>query len=174
MKQRSGMIAFVTLVLLTIAAFAHEILCGLSWNRWLHSHRRFYVAESIDKIAGTLSCLATVWLLRGKRASVAEEIGLSAPIFPAVVFALIVSLPMLIGFALTRRFALNVDFFSLGFLTVVFSFVEEIEFRGFGLRQLQRGTGWPFWIVVWPSALLFGNGHVEKGKPPRKRRDCFS
>jgi membrane protease YdiL (CAAX protease family) len=46
--------------------------------------------------------------------------------------------------------------------------VEEIEFRGFGVRQLHRGTGWPFWAVVWPSAVLFGLGHVEQGQSPQE------
>jgi membrane protease YdiL (CAAX protease family) len=42
--------------------------------------------------------------------------------------------------------------------------VEEIEFRGLGVRNLQRGTGWPFWVIVWPQALLFGWGHVEQSQ----------
>jgi membrane protease YdiL (CAAX protease family) len=49
-------------------------------------------------------------------------------------------------------------------LTVFSPIVEEIEFRGFGVRQLQRGTRWPFWAVVWPSAILSGYGHVEQGQ----------
>ena len=36
--------------------------------------------------------------------------------------------------------------------------------RGFGILQLHRGTGWPFWIVVWPSAILFGLSHTEQGQ----------
>src|SRR6516162_4320924 len=27
-------------------------------------------------------------------------------------------------------------------------------FRGFGVLQIHRGTGWPFWAVVWPSSIL--------------------
>lgn len=34
------------------------------------------------------------------------------------------------------------------------------------MRILQRGTGWPFWMLVWPQALLFGLGHIEEGQSP--------
>jgi len=74
--------------------------------------------------------------------------GPSARVLPAIAFALVASLPMLIGFAITGRLTLPSDFISLLLLTVFSPLMEEIEFRGFGVRQLQRGTGWPFWIVV--------------------------
>ena len=59
------------------------------------------------------------------------------------------------------------------FLTLFSPIVEEIEYRGFGVRQLQRGTGWPFWMVVWPSALLFGWGHVEQGQNWKEMAGIF-
>src|SRR5438132_12504350 len=61
--------------------------------------------------------------------------------------------PMLIGFAITRSLTPHIELLPLLFLTILSSLVEEIEFRGFGVRQLQRGTRWPFWVVAWPSAL---------------------
>ena len=88
-------------------------------------------------------------------------------------FALIASSPMLIGFAITRSLPPRIEFLPLLFLTVLSPFVEEIEFRGFGVRQLQRGTGWPFWVVVWPSALLFGYGHVEQGQSLKEMAGLF-
>ena len=71
---------------------------------------------------------------------------------------------MLIGFAITRSLTPHIELLPLLFLTILSSLVEEIEFRGFGVRQLQRGTRWPFWVVAWPSALLFGYGHIEQGQ----------
>jgi hypothetical protein len=41
------------------------------------------------------------------------------------------------------------------FRTVFSPLVEEIEFRGFGMRQLQRGTGWTFWIAVYLWIVSF-------------------
>lgn len=71
---------------------------------------------------------------------------------------------MWLGFAITRHFTPHIKLVPLLFLAVFSPFVEEVEFRGFGVRYLQRGTGWPFWLVVWPSALLTGLGHVEQGQ----------
>ena len=59
---------------------------------------------------------------------------------------------MLLGFALTRSLTPHPQLRLLLFLTVLSPIVEEIEFRGFGVLQLKNRTGWPFWIVVWPSA----------------------
>ena len=87
--------------------------------------------------------------------------------------ALIASSPMLIGFAITRSLTPHIELLPLMFLTILSPFVEEIEFRGFGVRQLQRGTGWPFWVVVWPSALLFGYGHVEQGQSLKEMAGLF-
>jgi membrane protease YdiL (CAAX protease family) len=94
----------------------------------------------------------------------ARELGLRAPLFPAVWFGLFCSAPTLIGFALTRRFSPSGPLLAILFLTVFSPIIEEIEYRGFGVRHLQRATVWPFWIVVWPSAILFGWGHIEHGQ----------
>ena len=110
-------------------------------------------------------CLLAVWLLyRSGLRGISRELGLSASVLPAIALALIASSPMLIGFAITRSLTPHIELLPLLFLTVFSPFVEEIEFRGLGVRQLQRGTGWPFWVVVWPSASLFGYGHVEQGQ----------
>ncbi len=43
----------------------------------------------------------------------------------------------------------------------------------FGVRQLQHGTGWPFWVVVWPSTLLFAYDHVEQGQSLQEMAGLF-
>jgi uncharacterized protein len=162
---RSFRIAAITIAVLLIADHAHELISQIPAYRWLHTHRPFYFAESLDKIAGVGLCLLAVWLMyRVGPRGVSRELGFSAPIFTAIVFALIASSPMLIGFAITRRLSPHIEVLPLLFLTVLSPLAEEIEFRGFGVRQLQRGTGWPFWVAVWPSALLFGYGHLEQGQ----------
>src|SRR5205823_6524492 len=84
----------------------------------------------------------------------------------ALCFALLASSPMLVGFVLTRSLIPHMEPRTIFFLTVISPIAEEIEFRGLGVRVLQRGTGWPFWILVWPQALLFGLGHIEQGQRP--------
>ncbi len=156
--------AVVTIAVLVTVSYAHEILSRLPAYVRLHSEEPFYVAESIDKIAGACVCLLVVWLMfRTGVQGVLRVLGLCASIPRALVFAVIASSPMLLGLALTRSLTPHLQVRPLLFLTVLSPIVEEIEFRGFGVLQLKNRTGWPFWIVVWPSALLFGYGHVEQG-----------
>jgi membrane protease YdiL (CAAX protease family) len=171
---RSWSIAAFTIVVLILASYTHEIISRVPAYGWLHSHRPFYVAESIDKIGGAAVCLLAVWLMyRSGLRGISHELGLSAPVLPAIAFALIASSPMLIGFAVTRSLSPHLDVLPLLFRAILSPFVEEIEFRGFGVIQLQRGTGWPFWVVVWPSALLFGYGHVEQGQSLQEMAGLF-
>jgi membrane protease YdiL (CAAX protease family) len=95
---------------------------------------------------------------------VVDELGLANAPLPALFFAVAASAPMLIGFALTRSLTPHMEPLTIFFLTVLSPVAEEIEFRGLGVRVLQRGTGWPLWILVWPQALLFGLGHIEQGQ----------
>jgi membrane protease YdiL (CAAX protease family) len=172
--RRSWNIAAITVAVLILASYTHEIISRVPRYEWLHSHRPFYVAESLDKIGGTAMCLLAVWwMYRKGPLGISRELGLSAPVLPAIAFALVASLPMLIGFAITRSLTPHIEILPLLFLTILSPLVEEIEFRGFGVRQLQRGTGWSFWVAVWPSALLFGLGHVEQGQSLREMAGLF-
>jgi uncharacterized protein len=174
LTRRSWRVATITVAVLIIASYTHEIISRVPAYGWLHSHWPFYVAESLDKIGGAVVCVLAVWLMyRIGLRGISHELGLSAPILPAIAFALIASSPMLIGFAITRSLTPHIEILPLLFLTVLSPLVEEIEFRGFGVRQLQRGTGWPFWVVVWPSALLFGYGHVEQGQSLQEMAGLF-
>ena len=174
MNNRSWRVALITVAVLIVATYAHQLLSRLAAYRHLHRTAPFYYVESIDKIGAAALCVLAVWLMRraGLRA-ISRELGLSAPILPAIAFALGVSLPMLIGFVLTRSLTPHLEILPLLFLTVFSPFIEELEFRGFGVRQLQRGTGWPFWVVVWPSVLLFGWSHVEKGQTLQEMTGLF-
>ena len=165
MLQRPWIIATVTLAVLIVVNHDHEILSSFSAYRDLHRTHPFYFVESLDKIGGVMMCCLAVWLMRrtGLR-GICRELGLSNITVTATAFGVGVSLPMLLGFAITRDLSPHLDALALLFLTVFSPVVEEIEFRGFGVRQLQRGTGWPFWAVVWLSAILFGYGHVEQGQ----------
>ena len=164
-NERNGLkFAAITIAVLVTVSFVHEILSRLPAYVRLHGVRPFYIAESIDKVAGACLCLIATWLMaRTGPRGVLREVGLAAPTLPAFAFALIASSPMLLGFALTRSLTPHLQLRPLLFLTVLSPLVEEIEFRGFGVLQLKHRTGWSFWIVVWPSALLTGYGHMEQG-----------
>jgi len=172
--QRSWIIAAITLAVLIVVNYAHEILSKFSTYRDLHRNHPFYFAESLDKIGGVALCFLAVWLTRrtGFR-GVCRELGLSKTGTMALLFGVGVSLPMLAGFAITRGLTPHIELMPLLFLAVFSPIVEEIEFRGFGVRQLQHGTGWSFWAAVWPSAILFGYGHVEQGQSPLEMLGLF-
>jgi len=164
-RPRSSIFVFATLSMLVILSYTHEILSRLAAYRNLYKNHAFYVPEGIDKIGGIVLCALAVWVLkRVALKNVVDELGLADSPVPALFFALVASAPMLIGFALTRSLTPHMAPLTIFFLTVLSPAAEEIEFRDLGVRVLQRGTGWPFWILVWPQALLFGLGHIEQGQ----------
>ena len=164
-NSRPWPFAIATLAVLAIISYLHDILSRFAAYRGLYKHHAFYVPEGIDKLGGVLLCALAIWALRrvGWK-GIARELGLAASPLPAIAFALAASSPMLIGFALTRGVTPHLEVPPLLFLTVLAPIVEEIEFRGFGVQNLQRGTGWPFWALVWPQVLLSGLGHVEQAE----------
>lgn len=118
MRDRAWIVAATTLVVLIVASNAHELLSRLSAYRQLHRAVPFYFVESIDKIGGGVLCVLAVLLLRraGLR-DAARELGLSAPVLPAIAFALGVSLPMLMGFLITRSLTPHLHLLPVLFLT---------------------------------------------------------
>lgn len=164
----------ITIAVLISVSYAHEIISRLPAYARLHREEPFYVAESIDKIAGVCVCLLAVWLMsRTGLRGLLRELGLYASIPSALALALVASSPMLLGFAFTRSLTPHLQVRPLLFLTVVSPLVEEMEFRGFGVLQLINRTGWPFWVVVWPSAVLFGYDHVEQGDTLLQSTEVF-
>jgi uncharacterized protein len=151
--------AVVTIAVLVTVSFAHEILSRLPAYVRLHNEEPFYVAESIDKVAGACVCLLAVGMMfRTGVRGVLRVLGLCASIPRALIFALIASSPMLLGFALTRSLTQHIQLRPLLFLTVLSPIVEEIEFRGFGVLQLKNRTGWPFLESAGLFFLLAAGG----------------
>ncbi len=86
-------------------------------------------------------------------------LGLKMPIFRALIFAFIATLPMLIGFALTSKISNEISFKSIFLLTLFSPFIEELFFRGYVFRQLFRYAKWRFGLAVIIPSLLFALGH---------------
>jgi membrane protease YdiL (CAAX protease family) len=162
--------AIAALSMLVLVNFLHEMLSRFAAYRSLYKNHAFYVPEGIDKVGGIVLCVLAVCVLRRVVTwkDIVRELGLTDSPLPAVVFALAASSPMLIGFLLSRGLTPHMEPLTIFFLTVLSPVAEEIEFRGLGVRLFQRGTGWPFWILVWPQALLFGLGHIEQGQSFRE------
>jgi membrane protease YdiL (CAAX protease family) len=98
----------------------------------------------------------------GPRAAV-RELALDGPVPRALLFALAVSSPMLVGLALTRHMSSDLVVTDLIYFEAVAPFAEEVLFRGYAFRQLHLRAGWPFLAAVLLTSVMFGLGHIEKG-----------
>lgn len=173
-QPSSSTVALVVLIALTLVTYMHEILARLAAYRALHRNYPFYVAESLDKIAGAaLCCLAIYILYRSGFFAIFRELGFSGSVLRGISLAIVASSPMLVGFALTRSIPPRLAASNLLFLTVFSPIVEELEFRGFGFWQLYRRARWPFWLAILPPAIVFALGHIEKGQDWREMASIF-
>src|SRR5437016_4257112 len=119
MLRRPWIIATISVLVLLVASYAHEVLVRFNWYRQLHDAHPFYVAESIDKAGGGLLCIITVWLLyRGSFPSVLKKLGLYRNAPRALAFGIAASLPMLLGLALTFAFNHHAEFLPVLFLDI--------------------------------------------------------
>ena len=171
--ERSVRTAIVTIGVLVATTYAQKILGTFAFYRGLYRVFPFFVPETLKNLLEIGLCLAALRWLRGARGSDAErELGLRAPILPALGLAIAATSPMLVGFALTRASSgLSVP--AIVYLTLFAPFTEELVSRGFGFGLLYRRAGWPFWAAVLLVAVLTGLAHVEKGQSTREIASLF-
>jgi membrane protease YdiL (CAAX protease family) len=153
--------AFVVLAVYGIADNAHAILSRFAFYFQLYRHYPYWVPESIKSLAGVLLCAIAARALYGP----GDHFAIGRGALRGIAFGFACATPMLIGFALTRRFA-PPRFLDVLFLAILFPFVEEIISRGFAFRMLWRHERWPMWAAIVVVALVTGAGHVEKSQTP--------
>jgi membrane protease YdiL (CAAX protease family) len=142
-----------------------EILARFAVYRELQEFHPLCLPGGIDKAGGILLCVLATRILRPVNwKDIPREMGLASSPLPAVVFDLAASAPMLAGLALSHGLTPHLDSLNILFLTVLSPLTEEIAFRGLGTWNLQRGTDWPFWALVWPQAPPLGLGHIGQGQ----------
>lgn len=90
--------------------------------------------------------------------SVITALGMAQPLLPALVFAFVAALPMMIGYGLTG--SVSFDWSTLLVGVVIASLVEEVFFRGFAYRCLHEQAGWGFWPAALVTGLVFGIMHI--------------
>ena len=154
----------VVLIVLVFTTYAQDILRLAPFYGRLYRLYPFTVPETLKNALEVGVCVGALWLCHRLRLrDVGRELGLAAPVLPALLFGLAASSPMWIGFALTRA-AQGLSIPSTVYLTVVSPFTEEVAMRGYAFRQLSRRAGLPFWASALPVALFAGLGHIEKGQ----------
>jgi len=148
---------------LTLAVFVAALLVShavFTWT-WLATA----LPRPLSWLVQPVLAVALVWAgLRWLRPAggpgVAEELGLARPLVAPLLFALMASLPMAIGFGLGDDPLRSLDWLSLAFTLAVWPVAEEILFRGFAFRQLHRRAGWGFFSAALVPAALFAVIHV--------------
>jgi uncharacterized protein len=87
------------------------------------------------------------------------SLGLNKSIAEGILFSLICTLPMLVGFAVVFNFNSEITINDLLIKVIAAAFFEELYFRGFLFGQLFRYTKLGFLPSVIIGALLFGIIH---------------
>lgn len=133
-----------------------------AYRRLYHSHS-FLVPEGLKTSLEILLCLlATALALRGRFHQVWAELRLNRGFARGVLFGVIATVPFAIGLAATHRTG-KIAWPELAYLCVFAPFAEELVVRAYGFGQLHRRCGWPVWLAIAVTAVVFGWGHVEKG-----------
>lgn len=105
----------------------------------------------------------TVAALHKDYRNIPERLGISNGIWTGTLFALITTLPMLIGFIV--KFPLNkeLSFDTIIVNTISSAFFEEVIYRAFLFGQLYRYTRLGLFPSVFIGSLLFGSAHLYQG-----------
>ena len=90
----------------------------------------------------------------------ARELGMTAPIKPALVFAAIASAPMLLAFAIGFAINREMTFLSVAVGCFIAPFAEEVLFRGYLFKQLYQRAKMGFWLSALIPSVLFAAGHA--------------
>jgi membrane protease YdiL (CAAX protease family) len=126
--------------------------------------RRFMPWRVILAIRNTLevgfSVLSVAVAHRQSAKFAARELGMTAPIKPALVFAAVASAPMLLAFAIGFSINHEMTFLSVAVGCFIAPFAEEVLFRGYLFRQLYQRAKMGFWLSALIPSVLFAAGHA--------------
>ncbi len=116
------------------------------------SHILAYLIVGIPIFAGTL--------LISKKNEFFKNLGLDKSFLKALIFAVVCTLPMFLGFALFFDLNTEIKLDRLLIAILAAAFFEELYFRGFLFGQLYKHTSLGFIASVLLGALLFGLIHL--------------
>ncbi len=75
-------------------------------------------------------------------------------------FAFLITLPMLIGYAIANQFQMDLEFAPILYSILIAPIFEELLYRGFLFGQLYRYAGWGFIPAGLLNAVIFAMGHL--------------
>lgn len=90
-------------------------------------------------------------------------LGLSKGFGKGLWMALLLTLPMFVGYAFCSGFTMSISANNFFFGSLSAPFFEELFFRAFLFGLLYRHAGWGMWPATLLDALVFGIIHVSQG-----------
>lgn len=91
--------------------------------------------------------------------NVLHELGLKKGLRDGVKWGVIITLPMLVGYAVVSQ-AFTFSVADLIVYSVLAALAEEVLFRGFLFGQLSRYANWKLWMGALAEASIFGFAHL--------------
>ena len=167
-RERNSMSKTVKILLITILSFGiYFVLDDLFFNvlrKWLNaiinqfgiSHILTYSISGIPLILGAI-------FIHGLRGFIGS-LGLNKSIIKGIIFSLICTLPMLIGFAVVFEFNSEITINEVLVSGIAAAFFEELYFRGFLFGQIYRYTKIGFLPSIVIGALLFAWLHLYQSQ----------
>lgn len=89
-----------------------------------------------------------------------NALGLDKGFIVGVLWALLFSLPMFIGFGIVSNFNIQIDAETFWIACVIAAFFEELYYRGIFFGQLFKNTRLGFFPALIVSALMFASLHL--------------
>lgn len=154
-------ITIITLIVYVIADWSRPLLFSI--DAYADTIRSLpEVMQWLENpIRGTIICMIALALTyRIGIRKIVTELGLTKPILPAFVFALVATCPMWIPPLLLPQFSVNIDPLDQLFTAGIWPLAEEILFRGYVFYQLHRRAGWSFLTSAILSSAVFGLAHL--------------
>jgi len=90
-------------------------------------------------------------------------LGLSKGFGKGLWMALVLTLPMFIGYAFCSNFTMSISANNFFFGSLSAPFFEELFFRAFLFGLLYRHAGWGMWPATILDAFVFGIIHISQG-----------
>ena len=167
LKLRKMKLNFKTLLLVVLFFGLYYIIDDLyfrSFRTFINTYiNQIGISHTISYLVFGIPLFAGLLFIHPFK-DVFNSLGLNGSIKKALIFTILSTLPMLIGFALLFKFNAEVSLNSILISVICAAFFEELYFRGFLFGQLYRYTKLGFIPSVIAGALLFAFVHLYQSQ----------
>ncbi|TWI85780.1 hypothetical protein IQ13_0949 [Lacibacter cauensis] len=171
MKRQNFIIIFIVGFLLY---YIVDAALFVTFQSWIANLTKSNAAGHILAYTMTVFPLyVTVAILHRSRHVVADKLGLSGNFSVGLLFALIVTLPSLVGYALKFNVNTSISIDTLLINTISSAFFEEIIYRAFLIGQLYRYTRLGFIPSIITGSVFFGLVHLYQSSDPTELIGIF-